>query len=174
MQFAAYHPEEVCSFFAYGFNVTKSRRGREFSLCFDTWSNAIAKARENEREIVEERKAWLEGSCPEEFGLPWESARFITTQQHIVDYTRSIGLFAYRLSAEVYLEDCNWFFDEELDGNTRLVLWKVLERLLADDCFASLRLASPFRVGYQFDIDDIVVVRMLNWPKCEEPQGKEG
>lgn len=57
--------------------------------------------------------------------------------------------------------------DAYIEGNTRIILWRVLERLIAAHAFDALKLASPFRVGYQLSGDCLVVMRILNWPEAE-------
>jgi hypothetical protein len=54
--------------------------------------------------------------------------------------------------------------DDFLESNVRLVLWRVAERLVADEAFKPLTLASPFIVGYEFHDGEDVVLRILNWP----------
>ncbi len=54
--------------------------------------------------------------------------------------------------------------DNYIDGNVQIVLWKAIERLIANEAFASLHLSAPFHVGYQLHTDSLVVLRVLNWP----------
>lgn len=55
--------------------------------------------------------------------------------------------------------------DDYAEGNTRIVLWRVIERLIESNAFGQLPLASPFRLGYQMHDDALTVLRILNWPQ---------
>ena len=54
--------------------------------------------------------------------------------------------------------------DDYLESNARLVMWRVAERLVAENAFAPLTLASPFLLGYSIHDQEEVILRMLNWP----------
>ena len=54
--------------------------------------------------------------------------------------------------------------DDYLAGNTRIVLWKVLERLIQEQVFSQLNMAPLFRLGHQLYEKELVVLRILNWP----------
>src|SRR6185369_4049867 len=63
--------------------------------------------------------------------------------------------------------------DDYLASNARLVMWRVAERLVSEDAFAPLSLASPFMVGYSVHDEEEAILRLLNWPRnvqgAEEP-----
>ena|SRR5579862_3150353 len=61
LRFAAEHPQEICSFFAYDANAVYG----EFHLCFDTLENGLLAAQNNEREAMERRNKC---SLPKEIG----------------------------------------------------------------------------------------------------------
>ena len=54
--------------------------------------------------------------------------------------------------------------DDYLESNARLVLWRVTERLVEDDAFAVLKMASPFMIGYGIHDQEETILRFLNWP----------
>lgn len=97
----------------------------------------------------------------------------------LLDRFSSVGYFAYHIYAETRFPELEEFSangtypepeydwqESYIDGNVRIVLWKVVERLIAENVFAPLRLASPFRIGYQFHDDGhFIVLRILNWPQ---------
>lgn len=55
--------------------------------------------------------------------------------------------------------------DDYLEGNVRLLLWKVIERLIKENCFQVLKLASPFMTRYGFHDEEGRILRILNWPQ---------
>lgn len=98
----------------------------------------------------------------------------------VTDYSPDIGYFAYHMYAdlnfpelagfkesETYPQKRNAVEDDYIEGHVRIILWKVIERLIASDTFSQLHLASPFRVGYEFHDGDLLVLRILNWPTRE-------
>jgi hypothetical protein len=61
-----------------------------------------------------------------------------------------------------------------LEPNVLLVLWRVAERLVAEEAFSALKLASPCMVGYGIYDDEEKdfrqnIVRLLNWPARAKP-----
>ncbi|HLG61780.1 MAG TPA: hypothetical protein VKY19_07595 [Ktedonosporobacter sp.] len=167
LQFATEHPTEVCSFFAYAWMPIEGN----FSLCFDTFDHALQMAKENEQSAIATRKMMFEQK------QAWKYALYYSTQPRIVDYAPGIDLFAYASYVDVSFHGWEEFFnsaqypksldheDDYLEGNVRLVIWKVLERLIEGDFFSHLRLSLPFRVGYQFYDQELIVLRILNWPQ---------
>lgn len=166
LQFASEHPDEICSFFAFAWMPVEG----DFSICFDTWGNAIRAAKEHEQFILASRNTTLGQDWS------WESAHYFSTADQIVDYAPDVDIFAYSPYVDIWFAGWAEFSESDqypqsqrgkgdyLDGNTRIVLWKVLQRLVENDAFARLRLSSPFRVGYQFHEEELVVIRILNWP----------
>jgi hypothetical protein len=62
------------------------------------------------------------------------------------------------------------------EPNVLLVLWRVAERLVAEEAFVALRMASPAAVGYGIydsNGEDFQqnIIRLLNWPAKVEPDG---
>ncbi len=55
--------------------------------------------------------------------------------------------------------------DDYLTSAVALCLWRVVERLVADDAFASLPMGNPCVVSYCNHYDDeVVILRVLKWP----------
>ena len=167
LQFAAEHPDVVCSFFAYDTNPAYG----EFLPSFDSNENMLRIAKEDEQRAI----AMREQTLGQEWS--WRSAHYVL--HSVRDSSPDVGSFAYHIYAEIRfpeLEKLSWSGnypqttyeseDDYINGNVRIVLWKVVERLIAVEAFAPLCLASPFRVGYQFHDDGyFIVLRLLNWPQ---------
>ncbi len=165
-QFAAEHPDVLCSFFAYDTNPAYG----EFLLSFDSQENMRRSAQKDEQRQIAQREMMLklEGS--------WRGAKF--NLRSVSDSSPDLGEVAYPLYAELIFKELEAFCmsedypqknheveDNYIHGNVGIMLWKVVERLITSEVFAPLRLASPFRVGYQFHDDGhFIVLRLLNWP----------
>lgn len=167
LQFAAEHPDVTCSFFAYDTNPTYGK----FLLSFESYENMLRAAKVDERRAIANREKML--------SRPW-SWRLARSRIHSVsDSSPNVGYFSYHVYAKIHFKELEELsesgaypqttseaVDNYLDGNVRIVLWKVVERLIEASAFAPLRSASPFRVGYQFHDDGhFVVLRLLNWPE---------
>jgi len=167
MQFASEHSHEQCSFFACYADPFEGL----FEYCFDTFNNAIRMAMKTESEAIEYknmmlRRDWL-----------WKQAKILTNHPHIVDYAPFTGLFAYTPYTEITFDGWLGFVDSEdypekkdgeddyLEGNTRMIIWRVFDRFIENHLFQHLHMTSPFRLGYQFHDSDLIVLRILNWPQ---------
>jgi len=163
IRFGNEHSGVICSFLAYDVDLPF------FHLSFDTPANAVHVAQRTEQEAIVRRARIL--------ALPtaWHGAKDFSTQPPVLDYSYSTGYFAYDAFSTVKvgeLEDLHFaedypqddWGDDYAEGNTRIVLWKVIERLIDSEEFHQLRLASPFRLGYQMHDDALTVLRILNWP----------
>jgi hypothetical protein len=167
---AAEHPETLCSFFAYDANPIYGG----FYLCFDTPENALEVAQRREQEAMKRRAQML---TREE---SWRHANYFLTDPKITDYSPNVGYFAYHAYVEIEFERLNDLHfndgypedkeheDNYSEGNGQLMMWRVLEWLIDEKVFASLRPASPFRLGYQLHDDELVVLRILNWPEVQK------
>jgi hypothetical protein len=159
-RFAADYPDAACSFLAYDVDLPF------FLLSFDTPGNALRVA---QSAIARRAKMLIHPNA-------WRGAQHFSTSPPVLDHSRSVGYFAYHDFASLNVPEVEdlWFAedypqDEAADdfttGNTRIVLWKVIERLIADGSLRSLRLASPCRLGYEMHDDgELTVLRILNWP----------
>ncbi|HEX8035401.1 MAG TPA: hypothetical protein VF510_16210 [Ktedonobacterales bacterium] len=165
-RFAESHPEVVCSFLAISYNTDAG----VFQLSLDTPDNALREAQVNERDAIEQRRKVLASEWS------WRSARYFLLNPRVVDYTLHAGAFAYHVEPALAVETL-WQLqsredypqsreheDEYAQGNVRVVIWRLVERLVEADAFAQLSLAAAFRVGCQTDDDELVVLRILTWP----------
>lgn len=165
-RFAEDHPDAVCSFLAISYNTDAGF----FQLSLDTPDNALREAQLNEREAIERRRKMLAANSS------WRSAHSFTVNPRVVDYTPHAGAFTYQVASGLEIDilrqlqgsedypESREYEDDYAQGNVRVVIWRVVERLVETRAFSPLRLAPPFRVGYQLDDDELVVLRILMWP----------
>ncbi len=171
-QFAAEHPDVTCSFFAYD---TDPKEGY-FLLGFDTLENSLHMAQENEQRAIKRRNQMLTHEWS------WRHARSFLHTPRLTDYSPDVSYFAYHMYAQLnfqelvdlsesdnYPQPHNNIEDDYIEGNTRIILWKVVERLIASNIFDQLHLSTPFHVGYALHEDDqTTVLRILNWPNLTQ------
>jgi hypothetical protein len=186
-RFAATHPENFCSFFA----VAAQPYFGHFQICFDTPENAVRQAQKEERVAVTRRTRLLTlpGSWYDADGI-LEQTPVVDYSPHaalFASFDEEAALFPEledweALSAALVAtppptgrppgttpEEAEG--DDARDarrnrylyGQTYLMLWRLLERLIAEEAFAPLRLATPFRVGFQVHEEGLLVVRILRW-----------
>lgn len=166
-RFATEYPDVTCSFFAYDVNPIYG----EFLVSFETAEHSLQTAQENEQEAIRRRNQML--TLPE----AWRGAEYFSTHPVVIEYSPDVGLFAYPMYAQIKVYELDELSasgvyptglptdDDYIEGNARIVLWKVIEQLITSDAFAPLALASPFRVGYQYHDEALTVLRILNWPQ---------
>jgi hypothetical protein len=166
-QFAEEHPESICASFAYDTDPAEGY----FLLSFDTAENSLRQAQTNEQRAIERRKRWLTQESS------WTVASYRSKNTHVSDRSPGVDCFAYHIYAELRFPELPAFKESEnyppgglpveddyIEGHVRIVLWRIIERLIADGAFMQLHLASPFHIGYQFHDEDLLVLRILNWP----------
>ncbi len=165
-QFATEYPNVTCSFFAYEANPIYG----DFHMSFETYEHSLLEAQKNEQRAIARRTQMLSHE------RSWRSAKYFSTDPLVTDYSPSVGRFAHLMYAGFKVRELNDLSvsgqypqgqkhqDDYIEGNVRIVLWKVIERLIANETFNQLTLASPFRVGYQYHDEALVVLRILNWP----------
>lgn len=166
-RFAAEHPGLLCSFFA----IVADPLSGEFAFCFDTPHNASYQAMKQELFLLGDRQSHSKRS------EPWRDAGSLSAS--LLEYssrTEHFHFFSYALvrfdwlaftDSEAYPEHQEGQ-EDYLEGNTRLVLWRALERLIANKTFLRISMTSPFRIGYQFSEEVLIVLRFLNWPDGKE------
>lgn len=167
LQFATEHPDEIFSFFAY---YTEPYYGN-FLLFLETYANALKAAQENEQQAIARRKSMLRTE-----GM-WISAKSFTTHPSVTYHAPSVGNLTSTYFANIQFDGWEEFAESEeypkgqewnddyLEGNVRIVIWKVVERLIEEDIFEELRLASPFFIGYEVHDEEMVILRILHWLK---------
>jgi hypothetical protein len=93
--------------------------------------------------------------------------------KRIVDHTPHAGEFWKPDFAQINLPDWEDFFqrddaDEAVDsqGHVIVLFWRVLTRLVDINAFQTVNMAPLFRLGFQFNDDDmgLVVSHILRWP----------
>jgi hypothetical protein len=166
LQFAVAHPDEVYAIFTY---YSEPYCGC-FTLFIDTLAHSLQVARYHEQNAIRRRKQMLNHE------QMWTSAKYFSTQPPVRYHTPSVGSFATPFFASVQFEGWQEFADSDdypkaeawqddyLEGNTRIVIWKVLERLIESGVFEQLLLASPFYLGYELHDEELVILRILHWP----------
>lgn len=168
-QFAAEHPDVICSSFAYG---TDPREGY-FLLGFNSYAHSLQMAQEHEQQAIRQRnlrlldeRAWRTASSVfnttrTSYSSP-DISYFDYPEYARIDFPELVELS----ESENYPQPNYDFEDDYIEGNTRIVLWKVIERLIASHSFDQLHLASPFYVGYALHEDfQPPPLRILNWPE---------
>lgn len=171
-RFAQEHPDELFSAFAFSIDWDYAA----VALILDTLGNSLREARLSEERHVEYRND-LYGR---EDG--WRYARY--SVEHFTNRTldwNARGPFKYEevpvalITTPAWVAWFNRFVEEELpetggtefEGRVILSLWRVTERLVKSRAFGKLRLSSPFRIAFAFHDDDLIVLRILNWPDHE-------
>jgi hypothetical protein len=165
-RFVQDHPDAICSFVAYGYNTDAGL----FQLALDTPDNALQEGQRTEREAIARRRSMLSP----EWG--WRAAAYFSVTPRVVDYAPHAGAFAYHVEPALAIDALRQLQsredyppsseseDDYAQGNARVVIWRVVERLVEEDASAQVQMAPPFRVGYQIDDDELVVLRILAWP----------
>jgi hypothetical protein len=167
-RFATEHPDLTCSFFA----IAADPLSGAFFFCFDTPHNAIHQATKQELFALGQRQSQAQWKRSES----WRYAGALSAS--LIEYSPSANLFHYSSYAQ-FSFDWLAFTDSEayperqegqedyLEGHTRIAIWRAIERLIADKAFLRLHMTAPFRIGYQFTEEALIVLRVLNWPATE-------
>jgi hypothetical protein len=161
-KFAAEHSDELFSAFA--FTVDSEYAG--VALNFDTLKNSLAEAQREEQYQIKHRNR----SFATNHG--WQNARYyVAHHTNRVDDCNLRGPFQYDSAAVVELPVWEGYFRSseecpELEGRAIVSLWRVVDRLVSSGAFEGLRLSSCFRVAFSFHDDEMIVLRVLNWPRA--------
>ncbi len=165
-RFAKEHPDVQCSFFAYSADPISG----EFAISIDTPENALQQARKEELRVYQWRKGWL--ATPDASKYTHEYLK----KPNSTDYTSIVDYFQFAFYEYFMFDGWTTFFDSDsypesqpleddyLAGNVRIIIWKVFERLIQEQVFSQLNTTSFFRLGYYFHEEDLIVLRILNWP----------
>jgi len=158
--------QSVCCFF---FDCDEPQYGH-LSISLDTPENNIRTVQELEAYAIQSRAKNLQSE------LAWESAKHQLGTPVLSPFNTDSGDFEFPEYAAVefpawvkWANKCNTpqiaeHQDDYLESNARLVMWRVAERLVAEDAFAPLTLGSPFLLGYSIHDQAEVILRLLNWP----------
>lgn len=165
-QFVAQHGNEQCSFVAYAVDPYYGR----FRICFDTLENGVHVARDNERRAMERRARMLT------YDWSWQNAKDLSTKPRVTEYPPYTSDFAHYDYATMEFSGWPDFArsphypkgdrgpDDYLEGNVRITIWRIIDALINGEIVKQLNLASPCRFGYQFHDEELIVMRIVNWP----------
>jgi hypothetical protein len=165
-RFAVEHPGETVCFFAFD---TEPRYGYVW-ISLDTLACNVRSVKRRESFAIGQREQTLRRVDA------WQHAKYFLKTPILTAFNTNSGDFAY--SQYETVEFPEWretaelgdyptgpaATDDYLESNGRLVLWRVAEQLVADGAFASLKMASPFLVGYSVHDQEESILRLLNWP----------
>jgi hypothetical protein len=163
--FAEEYPGTKCCYFAFD---SEPRYG-DVLLCFDTTSNSQQSAQRRQQSAIDRRLKMLTGE------RAWEHASYFLKHPVLVPFGDDTGNFAFIGYREVSFPEWKQFADstkypsakknadDYLDGNFRILVWKVIERLVLERAFDCLSMSSPFMIGYGIHDQEMSIVRMLNW-----------
>ncbi len=167
--------QAVCCFF---FDCDDPQYGH-LSINLDTPENNVRAVKELEAYAIAARASNLRGK------LTWEWAQHQLGTPALSPFNTDSGDFAFpeyaevkfpawvRLSRKGYPKRAE-HEDDYLKSNARLVMWRVVEQLVSEEAFARLTMASPFLIGYSIHDQEVVILRMLNWPRPTEPGAGTG
>lgn len=158
---------EVRCFFLDSDDVEYGRVG----ISIDSASNNSDVTSESLKSTKKERRTNLKGR------LTWQSARYQLSSPPLETFNTDSGDFDFGEFDEVSLPEWKKIAKKKdlpktdaedesfLEGNARLVMWRVLERLVKERSFDSMKTGSPFLVGFSFHDEEPTTVDILNWPK---------
>jgi hypothetical protein len=164
--FAAEHANVECCHFAfdsepcYGYVL----------LCFDTTSNSLKSAKDREKYAVERRQRMLADQDS------WKNAEYFLNTPVLVPFGDNTGDFEFQLFRELkfpewqeYAESADYPQQKEnendyLEGNFRILVWRVVEELVASGAFDCLNRSKPFLVSYGLHDQEQRIIRILDWP----------
>jgi hypothetical protein len=171
---------EVCCFF---FDCDDPEYGL-VHISLDSLQNNIHSAKKREQRAIENRKRDLNGKTV------WKSAKYRLAVPVLSPFNTNGGDFEFGCYRTVEFPDWQELTESEdipqkaereddyLASNARLVMWRVAEKLVSEDAFAPLLLASPFMVGYSMHDEEEAILRLLNWPRNAQrgaaPEGPLG
>ena len=157
---------EVCCFF---FDCDDPQYGL-VHISLDSLQNNMRSAKQLEQYAIESRDRNLKEKAR------WQSAKYYLMRPVLSPFNTNGGDFEFGCYRTVEfpawreLAESNDFprgaehEDDYLESNARLVMWRVAERLISENAFSPLLLASPFIVGYSLDDGEEAILRLLNWP----------
>lgn len=167
------HSPTPLSFFAFRSNYYEGRN----SIAVDSYANSLGKAKEHQDWVVRNRLLTMTHATAT------ASARYHWTHssKRIVDYTPHTGEFWMPDFMHVNFPDWEFFFrgrttDDSVgsQGHVIVLFWRVFTQLLDMKAFDNINMAPLFRLGFQFEDDDmgLVVSHILKWPTTRALYGE--
>lgn len=168
--FSDQHVDETFTYFA--FDCTPD--SGEVLLCLDTLENSVAKAKEHEARIAEQRRGL---SYDDPIRLRWAiSLTRKTVAGPLLPFNNCTGDFRYQGFASASFPEWEdyWSHDEYpgeyedsgadcLECKVAVLLSRAIDRLVEQGAFDHLTRSCPFYVGFTFHKGPQIVVRILNW-----------
>ncbi len=160
-QFAHEHPDELVSLFFY----TVDSEFTGVGVNFDTPGNSLREAKAHQRYEIEYRDQLFAA----ERGLQEEARYFVAHPGRQIDDFNRCGPWKYHVFEFVELPAWEAYVNSskeapELEGRIITALWRVSDRLVKTNAFDLLRRMAPFRIAFAFHDDEMVVLRILDWP----------
>ncbi|MGZ5508385.1 MAG: hypothetical protein ACXWKH_18590 [Limisphaerales bacterium] len=161
---------EICCFF---FDCDDPQYGL-VHISLDSIQNNMRSAKQLEHYAIERRNRNLKGKNL------WQSAKHQLTSPVLSPFNTNGGDFEFgcyrtvdfpawrELAESKDIPQTAEHEDDYLASNARLVMWRVAEKLISEDAFAPLSLASPFMVGYSVHDEEEAILRLLNWPRSAQ------
>jgi hypothetical protein len=166
--FAAEHPDESVCFFAFD---ADPRYGYVI-FAFDTLENNIRSAKKMEEYTTQTRTEQLTQK------RYWNRAMYTLCHPPVSVFNTNSGDFAFSQYAEVKFPEWETLVksadypkrverdDDYLDSNARILFWNVAQRLVSENAFKVLAMATPFIIGYGIHDGEEQILRVLNWPSA--------
>jgi hypothetical protein len=159
------HSSVPLSFFAFYSNYFYGKN----SIAVDSYENSLLQAREHYEWVVRNRLITMtHANAASQARYHWSVA-----SKRVVDYSPHAGKFWKPDYGRVNFREWELFFrgeayDENLgsQGHVIVLFWRVFERLLEMKAFDNVNMSPLFRLGFQFEDDDLglVVAHILRWP----------
>jgi hypothetical protein len=165
--FAAEHPGVECCHFAFD---SEPRYGYVL-IGFDSTTNSLKSAQTRENYAISRRTEML---SEEE---AWRDAEYFLNTPVLVPFGDNTGDFEFQFFRECkfpewqeYAESTEYPAEREnendyLEGNFRILVWRVVESLIASDAFNCLKKSKPFLISYGLHDQEQRILRILNWPQ---------
>jgi hypothetical protein len=136
---------------------------------FDTLQSAWEAAQEHERAQRARMYALLQWEEPS------HAANWLRTKMAVIEYNPDPTSFTFAAYDQMSFDledlcDLATVEGDDLEGEMALLFWKVIEQLVKSGAFNQLSMTSPFRVGFAFHEQFLIVCRLLNWPQSH-PEG---
>lgn len=139
-------------------------------LCFDTTSNSLKSAKARETYAVEGR---LKKLADED---SWKNAEYFLNTPMLVPFGDNTGDFEFQSFREINVPEWQEYADspdypqqqenedDYLEGNFRILVWRVVEKLVSSGAFDCLKKSKPFLISYGLHDQEQRIIRILNWP----------